>query len=373
MKKPLLIAFLLLIGLSSLQAQEATTATLVTSSDQLLTDNTYLITAMKNKKYYCDFHFVRTEDAEKLYDMQTAHYYNYPVNAAANSDLLTLKNIDGRWYLYSTQHDGYLSPDTVTHQNIALMSNTPGSSNAITFEDGSDGLILHFGNGTYLWLNDNVNRYIFGKTNNNRVPTKLFLIEKEHSLTLDDAGLDGPIDETTNVKWIHSFKDGYYNTLCVPFDIADYHAAFGASTKAYKLNTVEGNTLSFSLVSDAEPLSANTPYLIKGPFNGKDTISFTGIRVHTDSLQTPYFGNDTVRLQGCYTPVDHSLKSNEFILYKDQFISCSNQRNLKVLPFHWYVQMKTADPSKAPRLNVKFNPAPAPYAREVKKNFSSPQ
>lgn len=192
MKKSLFLLFLALVSMSRLQAQEATSATQITSSDQLVADKTYFITSYtsKTKKYYCDFLFERTEDEANLYIMRSEDVFIQPINAASESDLLTLKNIDGNWYLYSTQYHGYLGPDTITFLNLALLSSTPERSNTITFEDGPNGLALHFGDGSYLWFNSSVRRYQFGKANSNRLPVKLFLIKKEQNLLLDDCGLN---------------------------------------------------------------------------------------------------------------------------------------------------------------------------------------
>lgn len=373
MKKSLFLLFLALVSMSRLQAQEATSATQITSSDQLVADKTYFITSYtsKTKKYYCDFLFERTEDEANLYIMRSEDVFIQPINAASESDLLTLKNIDGNWYLYSIQYHGYLGPDTITFLNLALLSSTPERSNTITFEDGPNGLALHFGDGSYLWFNSSVRRYQFGKANSNRLPVKLFLIKKEQNLLLDDSGLNGPINEKTNVEWVHTFKDNYYNTLCVPFDIPNYHTVFGSEVKAYKLNAIEGNSISFTMVTDQETLSANTPYLLSGVFDQKDTINFSEINVHTDSLTTPIFGNDTISLQGCYKPIDLSLKPYDFVLYKDQFICCSNQQKISLLPFHWSVRMNFKDPAKFPRLNFVNHTPKAPFASEIKKSFST--
>ena len=53
MKKSLFLLFLALVSMSRLQAQEATSATQITSSDQLVADKTYFITSYtsKTKKY----------------------------------------------------------------------------------------------------------------------------------------------------------------------------------------------------------------------------------------------------------------------------------------------------------------------------------
>lgn len=360
MKKTLLILLLLLASIVPLNAQTTLTATPITDPDQLVDGATYLVSAFSStkKEYYCDFHIQQIKEGENYYWLKKDHVFQQPAQAAAESDLLMLKKSGNQWFLYSPQVNGYIGPDVITYQSNALISNEQTSDNAITFEKTTEGLQMKFGNGSYLWYNNVVKEYQFAKkANEDRLNILLYLIGESSTTLLDDTGISAPIDMQTDVEWACNWHKGYYNTLCVPFDIENYHAVFGSSTIVYQLKSAQNNNICFERVDDYAVLKAHTPYLLKGELDGNDTLQLYNVHLQADSLRSPVFGNDTVFIQGIFQPIQLSQKSNAFVLFKDQFVCCKNQKNLRLPPFHWYVVLK--DSAKAPlKLGIRNSSEP---------------
>ena len=68
-----------------------------------------------------------------------------------------------------------------------------------------------------------------------------------------------------------TFEKSLWNTLCVPFDIADPSSAFGEGTHVARLDGIDGSVVQFATVTSIE---ANVPYLIMpGKVNNNADVS----------------------------------------------------------------------------------------------------
>lgn len=343
MRNLLLALILLMAFVAPLHAQTTLKAIPITSANQLVDGGTYLISAFSSKKkeYYCDFHIQRIKETEDFYWLKKISVFNQPEQAAAESDLLVMQYSGGRWFLYSPQANGYIGPDVESIQQRALVSPSQTDDNAITFELTDEGLQMKFGNGSYLWYNSTSKVYQFTKhASDDRINILLYLIEDVPTTLLNADGLATPVDGVADVKWVAKWHKDYYNTLCVPFDIEDYHSVFGSSSSVYQLKSSLANNVCFERMGDGEVLKANTPYLLKWVSGADDTLHLSNVHLHTDSLRTPIFGNDTICIQGTYQPMTLSGRGNAFVLYRDQFVCCKNQDSLRLPPFHWYIVLR---------------------------------
>ena len=74
-----------------------------------------------------------------------------------------------------------------------------------------------------------------------------------------------------NVRLQRTFEKSLWNTLCVPFDIADPSSAFGEGTHVARLDGIDGSVVQFATVTSIE---ANVPYLIMpGKVNNNADVS----------------------------------------------------------------------------------------------------
>ena len=113
------------------------------------------------------------------------------------------------------------------------------------------------------------------------------------------------------------YKDGYWNTLCLPFSIADINAKdasdnficplHGATVKTLVSSNFSGGTLSMNFTEDKDNITAieaGKPYIVKWDATTPDYIenpTFTGVTISNAStnVETEY-----VDFVGSYSPVN---------------------------------------------------------------------
>lgn len=105
------------------------------------------------------------------------------------------------------------------------------------------------------------------------------------------------------------YKDGGWNTLCLPFSLTDAQAkaAFGDDVELRTLESVSGNTLTFA---SATGITAGVPYLIKvNKVAGDNTYTFTGVTTIAVKDETDFGISEKgdVEFVGIYSPADVSV------------------------------------------------------------------
>lgn len=154
------------------------------------------------------------------------------------------------------------------------------------------------------------------KNNDNTDNNRFFLDEvMVKEIAAADVTLDEDKDnvveaaENANVTLKRTlYKDGGWNTLCLPFSLTDAQAkaAFGDDVELRTLESVSGNTLTFA---KATGITAGVPYLIKvNKVAGDKTYTFTGVTTIAVKDETDFGSseNGDVEFIGIYSPADVS-------------------------------------------------------------------
>lgn len=100
------------------------------------------------------------------------------------------------------------------------------------------------------------------------------------------------------------YKDGYFNTLCLPFSISTLSGTplDGAEVYEFTSGVVENNVLKLEIAEVAEGLTQGVPYLIRWT-SGTDitgTMSFTGVTWDNDNQAGTDPGSTDVKFHGFY-------------------------------------------------------------------------
>ena len=115
-------------------------------------------------------------------------------------------------------------------------------------------------------------------------------------------------------------KDGNWNTLCLPFDIADPAAVFGTGVKVKTLSgyTNNGTTVTVTL-TDAATIEAGTPYIIMLPDNAVDMENpvFTGVTID-NTMHDVTAGDATFK--GTYSPVALTANDKKKLFLADNML-----------------------------------------------------
>ena len=112
------------------------------------------------------------------------------------------------------------------------------------------------------------------------------------------------------------YKDGFWNTLCLPFDVdlnADGCPLAGAKARTLTSASIEGTTLNLTFGGDVTELKAGTPYIIKWT-SGDDIVSpvFTGVTI--DATNRDYTSTDSkVSFKGTYAPITWDAENTSIL------------------------------------------------------------
>lgn len=135
--------------------------------------------------------------------------------------------------------------------------------------------------------------------------TSIALANKEDNTALI-ASFDGNTDCEVTLQGRTLFKDGDWNTLCLPFDVTIADGPLeGADVRALSSALIEGETvtLNFTAEGAVTTLVAGTPYIIKWA-SGTDIVSpvFTGVTIDKTARDVvcDLGGGKTVTFKGTY-------------------------------------------------------------------------
>lgn len=141
-----------------------------------------------------------------------------------------------------------------------------------------------------------------GKNNRFFLDEVMVIKVAPQEITLDENG-DNNVEaaENANVTLKRTFyKDGEWNTLCLPFDVADAKTAFdGAELREVDTKNSHDNTIVFK---EATAIEAGKPYLIKWANSSSDAVNvekkFEGVTLVADA--TPVVVNGGISFNGFY-------------------------------------------------------------------------
>ena len=140
------------------------------------------------------------------------------------------------------------------------------------------------------------------------------------------------------------YKDGLWNTICLPFDVTIANSPLAGATAKTLTNASMENTHATLVFGEAvETLHAGVPYLIKWENNGSADIvnpAFTGVNITATTPQTITFADGCVKFIGYYDAFNITA-ANDDIYYmtgNNELKHTAKDRTLKA--FRTYFQFK---------------------------------
>ena len=201
------------------------------------------------------------------------------------------------------------------NKGIHTINTRMGTITKIAFEagNGKEPSKATFTEGTYTKDNDGTKNYTWTgseKTINFTVTdgtyyskiTVTVKVPVAKDYTLDENSVN-PIEayENANVTLTRTFyKDGEWNTLCLPFAVANAATAFdGAELREVDAKNSKGNTIVFK---EATTIKAGKPYLIKWAKTPNEVCDFVNTfeGVTLVATATPVKVNDAITFTGFY-------------------------------------------------------------------------
>ena len=142
-------------------------------------------------------------------------------------------------------------------------------------------------------------------------------------------------------------KDGYWNTLCLPFDVTLADSPLkGAEARTLSSASIEDGTLNLTFSEPVTTIAAGTPFIIKW---AKDTSItdpvFEGVTIKAKASTEAIF--DGIKFVGTYAPFEITAENKNNILYigsANKIGHSANARTLRSFRAHF----ELTNPSAAP-------------------------
>ncbi len=146
------------------------------------------------------------------------------------------------------------------------------------------------------------------------------------------------------------YKDGYWNTICLPFAVSAAQIAtstnplYGATIKELSASgtTLSSTTLTLTLAfTDVDAITAGKPYIIKWD-SGTNLVNptFSGVTISNTAAQTITSTDNNVNFVGSYAPFDITSDNIDNILYigsANKIGYAMSERKLKTCRAHFSV------------------------------------
>lgn len=162
---------------------------------------------------------------------------------------------------------------------------------------------------------------------------------------------DTPVD--VQINGLTLYKDGYWNTICLPFTLTKGDVQMselsGAEIRKLENGSVSGSTLTLNFSSSLNPangtdvlIEAGKPYIIKwsGGTNIEDPV-FTNVKVSTS--QASSVEGDGVTFKGTFGQITCSSTDN-YLLVGGNNTLCYPKDNAQINPFHAYFELESSTP-----------------------------
>ena len=123
----------------------------------------------------------------------------------------------------------------------------------------------------------------------------------------DNAGVISKWNEQTvpvSLDGRTLYKDGSWNTLCLPFSISDFTGTplEGATVKALTTTAFAGGTLTLNFSNDLTAIEAGKPYIVKWTAQNPNTVESPVFNNVTISKTTTDVKTDEVTFKGIFSP-----------------------------------------------------------------------
>lgn len=262
---------------------------------------------------------------------------------ATRTTTLRLKRVAGHFYLFAPTEGLYASVVTrsVT-ANTALYDLfylTPTPTDSVYMEKNGSNYEVRLGP-KYFRHHQTVSEYrLTGKTSTNTSPILLYVVgekKPDPTLTLDaDTDLSTVNFEGT-VVLNRTFANGLYNTLILPFAIADPWQVFDSGVVIYQPCKASQGALMLRRLKNGERLTANTPYLLTGTF-GKAPYIINKVKVNYNAnAAAPKTTVGALTIQGVYQKRAMG-GTGHYVMYRDHFSRCTATPTLTIEPYKWYI------------------------------------
>lgn len=336
----------LLLFCTSVSIQAQVTGTKVTAENKLEENGLYLICYVSGTKFYKFDKEEQTDgsiifsstilNADKTHETVS---YSSLASAADNSHLVQLVKQDGNWLMLDIKEQKYIGRCRITNATTHfLLSDTPGSDFYVTFSGtGSDFDILI--GGKYLRVyTDYVYSLRSSASDSSYKKVALYKISG-YTVSLSETSGNTIINNlTANVSLDRTLTDNCYNTLMLPFAVANYKSVFGTGVTAYQITAANNDGIFFETVPSGTALAADTPYLLNGEFAAKPyLIPSTTLQYQADEqgIMSQTYGD--LDFNGVYGNSCNLGHTESFILYNNKFYICTQVASMPIAPFRWYI------------------------------------
>lgn len=123
---------------------------------------------------------------------------------------------------------------------------------------------------------------------------------------------DCPVNATLDGRTL--YKDGSWNTLCLPFDVDDISTTplAGATVKTLSSSSydVATNTLTINFSESTTSLTAGTPYIVKWTTTGTDVTNPVFNDVTISEIEGGSTESSYINLVGSFSPVNFTTEDN---------------------------------------------------------------
>lgn len=307
-------------------------------------------------------YFINTYTLQQCKDVSMAADSSYLFKLEKKEEHYFLREKSSGLYLSETGLPGNLctafrftaSPDSTAYVNF------------LTIE--GDKLGVKIGN-RWLCRSLGAGRYLLASKITATLPsTDVYRIdafqEPRHVLVLNSAAdhwadsLKMYSGKTVDVKLQHTFHNGYYNTVMLPFSVGQYKKVFGSSVTAYAFASGSDSQLTFTEVPSTDTLRAGVPYLLKGNFSEPPYIISGAAIACSDDIS--YASRSLVFKSFVHaTPLGGT---DAFVQYQDAFYRCSSTPTLNIGCLKWCVYLN-GNRSSAARL-LKLRSVQIPHNNE---------
>ena len=135
--------------------------------------------------------------------------------------------------------------------------------------------------------------------------------DADNSETITD-NYDCPVNATLDGRTL--YKDGSWNTLCLPFDVDDISTTplAGATVKTLSSSSYDAstNTLTIKFSESTTSLTAGTPYIVKWTTTGTDVINPVFTDVTISEIEGGSTESSYINLVGSFSPVSFTTEDN---------------------------------------------------------------
>ena len=139
-----------------------------------------------------------------------------------------------------------------------------------------------------------------------------------NDVIFDYAGKECNVHLVGRTLW----KDGSWNTLCLPFSLSDLNGTelAGATIKTLESANFINGTLTLNFSEDLTSIEAGKPYIVKWKGDGTDNIdgpTFQGVTISREVNDVTYTINDemSIAFKGTYQPVRFGEEGDNSVLY----------------------------------------------------------